>query len=154
MSDIKPKQPVSLHVYGEVLDFEGFKAQRALATHNKFEGCRHSKTAYSTQERRIWCQDCMIELEPFDVLTMLLDSYSAAIHNLEVKKKQFIDDRNKALRSIAAKSFDDIYRSRNDVPACPHCKEALLPEDVTSGALPRMDKVLARKRRESEKVNK
>ena len=54
------------------------------------------------------------------------------------------------IRSCAAKALDEIWRSRTRAPLCPHCREAILPGDVTSTGLAAVSRSLveaARKRR-------
>lgn len=131
MDDIKPIKPPKFIAHGNVIDLAGFKTQ--LVVTKRTDECSHTRTGYSRTERKVWCKDCNTELDSFDVFLRLVDHYARATARLESEKERFQEQRNKALRSIAAKSFDDIYRSRKYVPACPHCKEALLPEDVANG---------------------
>lgn len=92
--------------------------------------CRHHPMRYDGEERRIWCADCENDVEPFDAFLVLVEYFSAA----QAKASRMMDEAKAAqahaLISIASKEMDRHWRTRNMVPACPHCSAGIWPEDV------------------------
>ncbi len=88
---------------------------------------------YDQNERRIWCKDCEREIEPFDAFENLVKQYDKADSNLKRRQKTVSEAERFQLRSIAAKKIDEAWRSRNMVPACPHCSHGLFPENFKDG---------------------
>ncbi|MFN3169314.1 MAG: hypothetical protein ACE37E_01320 [Hyphomicrobiales bacterium] len=111
-----------------------------------YSGCDHRSVVYDQHERRIWCKDCERNVEPFDAFVALAERYGTALDNLERRRKEITEAEGHTLRSRAAKVMDDHWRSTKHAPCCPHCREALLPEDVLR-PLARMGKEIERARR-------
>lgn len=99
------------------------KSQRAPST------CKHIRLAFDTDERRVYCQDCEQDVEPFDAFLQLVKRH----HHLEAKAERLRQDAAHTIISRAAKRIDEAWRSRKMAPCCPHCKAAILPEDVVNG---------------------
>lgn len=91
--------------------------------------CRHLKLVYDNQERRIWCRDCETNIEAFDAFQMLVDRAYAAYADIKKRKAEVAAAEQHALISRAAKAADKAWRGRM-VPACPHCRRGILPEDA------------------------
>lgn len=103
------------------------KTRRAHAS------CPHAKLIYDSAERRIWCKDCERDVEPFDAFVNLVASYDRAYKAIASREDQLREAEKFQVRSIAAKKIDEAWRSRNMVPACPHCSMGLFPEDFKIG---------------------
>lgn len=91
--------------------------------------CRHLRLAYDSNERRIFCQDCENDVEPFDAFMQLVERH----HYLEAKAEKMRQDAAHTIISRAGKRMDEAWRSRNMAPCCPRCSMAILPEDVIDG---------------------
>jgi len=115
-----------------VVDIGDLRVARGL-TRRPHSTCRHRNLVYDTRERRVWCDDCESEVEPFDAFANLVEVYDGATKKLDRRKQEIANAEQHAVRSLAAKALDKVWRSRTRAPLCPHCNEALLPEDMTSG---------------------
>jgi Zn finger protein HypA/HybF involved in hydrogenase expression len=111
-------------------------------TRRAHSSCRHAQLVYNDTERRIWCEDCQSEVEPFDAFTSIVERHA----HLQARIDQFYEAQSHALFSRAAKVMDEAFRSRNYAPCCPHCKQAILPGDVANG-VSRTSKELELRRR-------
>lgn len=105
--------------------------------------CPHLKLVYDPHERRVWCQDCESDVEPFDAFRILVEQMDAAYKHLDSRRRKVAEAERRTLITRAAKAMDQEWRRKLTVPCCPHCAHALLPEDMT-GRLPKVSKELAR----------
>lgn len=90
--------------------------------------CPHNQMVYDGQERRIWCKDCEKDVEAFDAFKILVQFFDGAVERLNERELRVQEAEKFQVRSIAAKALDDVWRRRNVVPCCPHCKNGLFPE--------------------------
>lgn len=116
----------------KVVDIGDLRVSRGL-TRRPYSSCRHSKLTYDPRERRIWCRDCETDVEPFDAFTGLVEQYNSAYLSLIQRQTALKEAEAFQVRSIAAKNIDKAWRSKNMVPACPHCSHGLFPEDFKNG---------------------
>ncbi len=123
-----PIQPVEFTYGPNVVDIGDLRVARGLAR-RPYSSCKHLHLTYDTSERRIWCRDCETEVEPFDAFTGLVEWHSA----IEERIKRFQEAEKHTLISRAAKRMDEAWRSHRMAPQCPHCRAAILPEDVAEG---------------------
>ncbi|MBF6615544.1 MAG: hypothetical protein ITG07_02340 [Candidimonas sp.] len=127
--------PIEPHeyLYGvKVVQIEDLRVARGL-TRRPQSSCRHKKLVYDDKERRIWCSDCETEVEPFDAFTGLVQRMDAHLKKLQHREQAVKEAEAFALRSRAAKVMDEAWRSTKMAPLCPHCKSAILPDDVVGG---------------------
>lgn len=151
MSDA-PIEPQEF-LYGvKVVQIEDIRVARGL-TRRPYSSCRHRKLVYDEKERRIWCSDCESEVESFDAFINLVEKYSGAVDRINRRSADLAEAEKFQIRSRAAKVMDEAWRSTKTAPLCPHCNNALLPDDVVGG-LASASKALviaARKRNEAHK---
>ncbi|MEA3250192.1 MAG: hypothetical protein U9Q35_01210 [Pseudomonadota bacterium] len=95
--------------------------------------CKHRQMVYDDKERRIYCEDCESDVEPFDAFKGLVEFWDGETKRLKRRRADLEQAETFSLRSRAAKAMDEEWRKRSTVPCCPHCSEALLPEDMVSG---------------------
>ncbi|HCT5099234.1 TPA: hypothetical protein OTZ31_006674, partial [Pseudomonas aeruginosa] len=127
--------PIEPHeyLYGvKVVQIEDLRVARGL-TRRPVSSCRHRKMVYDEKERRIWCSDCETEVEPFDAFMHLVQVFDGGLKDLNRRRRELHEAEQFAIRSRAAKVIDEAWRSTKMAPLCPHCNEALLPEDVVKG---------------------
>ena len=74
---------------------------------------------------------------------MIVERFAAADANIKDQTRQ---SRRPALYP-EQRSMDKAWRRKNTTPACPHCREALLPEDFAAGVKTSVSKELARRKR-------
>lgn len=132
MSDDTPIDPLD-YIHGPtVVDIGDARVARGKAR-REYSACSHRALVYDKQERRVWCQDCEREVPAFDAFTGIVEQYDRAIKSIEKRRKQVEEAERFAVRRRAAKVMDEAWRSRNMVPACPHCRRGIFPEDVVKG---------------------
>lgn len=121
------------YTYGlKVVQIEDLRVARGM-TRRPSSSCRHKKLVYDDKERRIWCSDCESEVEPFDAFVGLCEVFSAGANKLNRLLREAREAEKFQARSRAVKILDEAWRSKTMAPLCPHCHEAILPEDVAGG---------------------
>lgn len=116
----------------KVVDIGDIRVARGL-TRRPMSSCPHRQLHYDTAERRIWCADCETDVEPFDAFKILVEHFHDAEQKLERRAQEIAAAEDHALISIAAKEIDKAWRKKKMVPACPHCRAPLFPEDFKNG---------------------
>ena len=131
MEDDKPRTPPiepGDYISGvKVVDFGDLRVARGMSR-RPFIMCAHRGMVYDQKERRIWCRDCETDVEPFDAFILLVENMSEAVHKIERDRAMLDEALSFSVISVAAKTIDQAWRSRNMVPACPTCGHGLFPE--------------------------
>ena len=151
MSDapIEPQE----YLYGvKVVQIEDLRVARGM-TRRPASSCLHKKLVYDDKERRVWCSDCEVEVEPFDAFIGLVERFSAAESSITRRRRELDEAEKFQIRTRAAKVMDEAWRSTKMAPLCPHCNTAILPEDVASGVASTSKALVAaaRKRQQTTK---
>jgi len=115
-----------------VIDIGDFRVSRGMSRRN-VSSCPHNRVVYDERERRIWCKDCERNVESFDAFLNLVKYFVKKDNAIKCREFELDALEGFALRSIAAKKIDEAWRKKNTVPCCPHCSQALLPEDIKKG---------------------
>lgn len=131
MSD-KPVVPQEYKYGFKVVDIGDLRIARGQ-TRRPATACKHLKIVYDDQERRIWCQDCEQEVEAYDAFKGLAEFHHGAVAKLKRREEAVKEAESFQARSRAVKVMDEVWRSKTMAPMCPHCSEAILPEDVARG---------------------
>jgi ribosomal protein S27E len=139
------------YLYGvKVVQIEDIRVARGM-TRRPISSCKHRKMVYDDKERRVWCSDCETEVESFDAFIYLVEKFSAASSRINQRASDLAEAEKFQIRSRAAKVMDDAWRSTKTAPLCPHCNNAILPEDVVGGvAKASKSIVLAARKRQSQ----
>lgn len=118
------------YLYGlKVVDIGDIRVARGKSR-RPATSCRHLSMVYDQSERRIWCEDCEQNVEPFDALMIISNHIDGAHKKAERLLKEAQEASEFALRSRAAKEIDRQWRRKKMVPACPHCHAGIWPEDA------------------------
>lgn len=150
MSDapIDPKD----YLYGvKVVQIDDLRVARGLTRRPK-TSCRHKRLVYDPGERRVWCEDCESEVEPFDAFVGVVEVWASASSQIERRKSAVAEAEAFTLISRAAKVMDEIWRSRKMAPLCPHCGDAILPGDVANGVASASRDLYERRRKKNKEV--
>lgn len=149
MSDapIEPRD----YVYGvKVVDIGDMRVSRGMTRRPK-STCAHGRLVYDQDERRVWCQDCEQEVEPFDAFVGLVSHFDGATKKLRDRQAAIEELEHQKIVSRAAKLIDEHWRKNTTAPCCPHCKQAILPEDVVRGlSLVSKSLEIARRKRDTD----
>ena len=124
-----PIEPMDYLGGVKVVDIGDLRVARGI-TRRPPESCEHRNLTYDETERRIWCSDCEQEIDPFDAFVILVECFDTAHKRLDERASELSELETFTVRSRAAKAMDKHWRSRDRVPACPHCKRGILPDDV------------------------
>jgi hypothetical protein len=121
------------YLYGiNIVQMDDLRVARGL-TRRPRTSCSHKRLTYDQGERRVWCEDCETEVEPFDAFMGVVEVWARASSQLERRKREVAEAESFSIISRAAKVIDTIWRSKRSVPLCPHCHDAILPGDVVGG---------------------
>lgn len=150
MSD-EPIEELSFVSGVTVVDIGDLRVARGM-TRRPVSSCSHARLNYDPSERRIWCKDCEKDVDPFDAFTKLVEQYHRAYDSMIKRLGALAEAEQFKLRSVAAKTIDQAWRSRTMVPACPACSNGLFPEDFKSRPT-MLGKDYARARRGKLKMN-
>lgn len=136
-----PIQPVDFLYGTTVVDIGEIRVARGKARRVR-STCKHMVLTYDTSERRVYCTDCESDVEPFDAFIKFVDLHA----HIEDRIARLREAEQHTLFSRAAKVMDKAFRSSKMAPLCPHCRAAILPEDVANG-VGQISKVMEVKRR-------
>lgn len=128
----KPIEPQEFTHGVKVVQIEDLRIARGLTRRPK-SACRHKSLVFDDKERRVWCEDCESEVDAFDAFKGLCEVWDRGMKGLQRQLREVEEAKQLQLRSRAAKALDKVWRGRRSVPLCPHCRSALLPEDVANG---------------------
>jgi hypothetical protein len=141
------------YLYGiKVVQIDDLRVARGLTRRPK-TSCRHKRLVYDQGERRVWCEDCETEVEPFDAFMGVVEVWGLASNQIERRKRELAEAEAFAIISRASKVIDQVWRSKRSVPLCPHCHEAILPGDVVGG-VSTASRQLVEQRRKTTKTGK
>lgn len=135
---------------GDILQFRDLKFEHKRNHYH----CRHNHIVYNLSDRTTFCEDCNSPIDAFTAYQRLLEYWEAIKRNLEARKRELAELEERANKHIlkATRRVDEAWRSKTMVPACPHCKQAIFPEDGFGGHL--VDKKTeTEKRKFKEKQN-
>lgn len=136
MAEDTPKDPAiepHEYLYGvKVVDIGDLRVARGMSR-RPATSCKHRNMRYDSSERRIWCPDCEQNVDAFDAFTQLVEMFSRAKEAHDRREQHLKEAETFQIRSLAAKEIDKAWRSKNSVPACPHCRQGLFPEDFKDG---------------------
>lgn len=133
--DDKNDPPIQEHEYlsgVRVVDIGDYRVARGMSR-RATSACPHHRMVYDQNERRIWCKDCETDVEGFDAFRIIVEHFSRQTKHLEARERKIKEAEAHTLISRAAKVIDQAWRAKKTVPACPHCKGALFPDDFKDG---------------------
>lgn len=112
-----------------VVDFGELRVARGMSR-RPFRTCNHTSMVYDPRERRIYCEECESDVEPFDAFMAIVERYDSALKKYRKIKDDAIAARAHNLHRIAAKKLEKLWRGKQLLPCCPHCSRGLLPSDM------------------------
>ena len=148
-----PIEPKDYEFGVKVVNIEDLRIARGKAK-RPYSECRHLRQVYDPQERRVWCETCESEIEPFDAYMTLTEYLDRAVKRLQSEQKLLNQAINENIVSVASKVMDKEWRSRTTAPLCPHCSEAILPQDVAGGVARASRELVERARKRKQENQK
>jgi hypothetical protein len=140
------------YLYGiNIVQIDDLRVARGLSRRPR-TSCNHKRMAYDQNERRVWCEDCETEVEPFDAFMGVVEVWARATNQIDRRKRELAEAEAFAIISRASKAFDQVWRSKRSVPLCPHCHEAILPADVVGGLSTASRELIEQRRKRTKEV--
>jgi len=133
MSDGTKDPPIKEmdYLYGvKVVDIGDIRVARGMSR-RPTSTCKHRPLVYDQKERRIWCKDCEANVDPFDAFLLIVENFDRAAADIERKTDELSKAQEHNVIRVAAKKMDEHFRRKGMVPACPHCRQGIFPEDVS-----------------------
>ncbi|MDQ7982262.1 hypothetical protein QYH69_34115 [Paraburkholderia sp. SARCC-3016] len=131
----------------EVIDLGEYRVERK--PHRPFDGtCQHKHLTVDQNGGIITCDDCGKQIDAFIALNLMLDSYSKYWAKLNSKDKSLQEQAHRQLHLKAAQRVEDAWRGRKMIPVCPHCSEAIFPDDGFGSTL--VNREIAVRRRQAK----
>ncbi len=112
---------------GDIIEIGTSKFERAP----DITKCRHKYLAYDNNNEEVTCRDCNKVIPPFEAFMKIVFAYREAHEGLVRREKELeeLEMRHEKGLLKATQRVDHAWRSKSMVPICPHCKEAIFPED-------------------------
>jgi len=109
----------------DIIDFGHTKFKRKPASYQ----CRHRTLVLDSEHHTVECEDCGQNIGAFKALTMLANRRHT--HQEKIKRQieelRALEKKNISLKAAAIVERE--WRRRKTVPNCPHCQEAIFPND-------------------------
>ena len=91
--------------------------------------CDHRHLTLDDQGHIVRCEKCGEVVSAYWALDMLVHDLKRLQDNAERAKASAKEAESIHLHLIAAKKVEKVWRTKEMVPACPHCDRGILPED-------------------------
>jgi len=115
----------------------------------KREGCQHVRLTLEDEGEIVMCDDCGKQVGNYAALRMLVERWSKLQERVDAKQRSIAEAAEKTISLRAAQRVEKAWRSRSMTPTCPHCNEAIFPEDGFGGSA--VNREIALRRREAKK---
>jgi hypothetical protein len=116
-----------------VIDLDGMRVRYGRRARPE-ERCNHLNLIYCPSERYVWCQDCEEVVDGFDAFVVLARFHHGMVAESERRLEIARQAEAAVLVRRAAKDVDRAW-GHNLAPQCPHCRGALLPEDLLNASV-------------------
>ncbi len=116
-----------------VLNIGDFNLYRKRRQRYLLEGepvpCKHFKLTYDENGNILTCDDCHRQIDPMWFAFEVLDIYNREKEWLNKTRAELMADLEKGLSLRAAQEVERAWRSRTEVPICPHCRKPITAKD-------------------------
>lgn len=103
--------------------------------------CRHLHLSLDDEGEIVRCSDCHVQVGAYWALAMLIERFQRERASLDARDAALKEQAGKTLHLKAARVIESIWRGRKMAPLCPHCREAILPEDGMGSSMTSLDMV-------------
>ncbi len=91
--------------------------------------CSHMNMVIDHENALVLCEDCGEYLNPVRVLERLAQDIEIRYGRIQWEREELEKLRGNSRHLIAARKAEKAWKSRDTVPICPHCDEAIFPDD-------------------------
>jgi len=100
----------------------------------RVEGCQHRHIQLDDVGQVVKCMDCEKQVSAYWALSMLAADWKSQVSRLQREKDDAKAASEVSLHLKAAKQVESVWRSRNQLPCCPHCARGIDPADGLGSA--------------------
>lgn len=134
-----------------IIEFGALRLKRERRKQSQGEGdCRHWNMTLDDDGEIVTCDDCGKQLGAYWALRLITEQYQRAWQRVNAAREAHAASTAKHLVLNAAQKVEKAWRSRSMVPSCPHCHEAIFPEDGFGGAMTNREIALRRRKSRAE----
>lgn len=137
-------------ISANIISIGDFVLKRALK--KPYDSCRHIHTTFDDEQHQVQCVDCSQILDNYFALKMFIAKWDRLQSRIDRQQKVATEAMNKTVVLRAAQKVESAWRSRNMVPTCPQCHEAIFATDNFGDSS--TNKEMALRRREIKNANK
>ncbi len=127
-----------------IVSIGDLRIQRLERHQKPQDACRHKHMEMDSVGQIVLCLDCGKQLTAYWALEEILSGYQRACADLRARREQVAAERKINLHLVAAKAVEEAWRG-GMAPCCPHCHDAILPEDGLGGMRVNRQIVLTRR---------
>lgn len=114
-------------ISAQVISIADFSIKRAAQ--KKYTDCKHLKLTRDDELQVVECDDCGKKIGNYAALSMLISRWENLQRSITRQNQVAIEALNKTIVLRAAQKVESAWRSQKMVPTCPHCVEAIFPND-------------------------
>ena len=111
----------------QILEIGEFRIKRERQT--KSDGCKHVHLTLDDDAEIVMCDDCEKQVGSYAALRMLVNRWDKLQSRAESQHRMIVEASEKTIGLRAAQRVEEAWRSRSMVPICPHCRDAIFPDD-------------------------
>lgn len=113
-----------------VVQFADLQIARLKDDHmRRIEGCQHRHIQLDDVGQVVKCVDCDKQVTAYWALGMLAASWKDQVKRLERETREARATNELNLHLKAAKQVESVWRTRDQLPCCPHCARGIAPAD-------------------------
>lgn len=131
-----------------VVNIGDVRITRQHRTYSRSAECEHLHLTLHENGGVVECDDCKKTLSAYWALTMMAERYGTAFDKVLRGQQRLEEAKAKDISLLAAQKVEKAWRSRSMVPTCPHCHEAIFPQDGFGGSA--INRAMAIRRREAK----
>lgn len=132
---------------GQIVEIGDFRLHRAQRSYFDRSGCQHKHLTLDDQSEAVTCDDCKLQVGTYAALRMLVERWHLLQKRVDSQQRAVAEASAKTLSLRAAQKVEKAWRNRSMVPTCPHCGEAIFPEDGLGASM--CNRAIAERRRAS-----
>ena len=132
----------------DVFEIADFRIKRKLRGSSSSSPCQHLHITIDDEGEIVMCDDCGKQIGAYYALRMLAQRWGSYKKSMSRQREALEELSKKTIVLRAARAVESAWRNQSMVPSCPHCREAIFPDDGFGKTL--VNKRMAQRRREAQ----
>lgn len=128
---------------GQVIGIGEFRIRRERMALRS--GCQHTRLTLHDDGDYVTCDDCAMQIGAYAALRILVERWADLQARVDAQREAINKAAEKTVGLRAAQKVEKAWRSRTMVPTCPHCAEAIFPEDGLGSGMANRELALRRR---------